>query len=74
MGSSDSGPDELEDTSGVQYHRHLFVLLNGKKSGDRHLRSAVKHLRSGPQLASCKSNFCKRDDIVNVRAGKKAIG
>ncbi len=50
MTLSDSGSDEIQDASGTQYHRHLFVLLNGKKSGDRHLRAAVKHLRSQANL------------------------
>lgn len=45
MTLSDSGSDEIQDASGTQYRRHLFVILNGKKSGDRHLRAAVKHLR-----------------------------
>ena len=36
---------ELEETTTTREHRHLFILLNGKKSGDKHLREAVKHLR-----------------------------
>ncbi|DBA94999.1 TPA: hypothetical protein ACH3X1_002521 [Trebouxia sp. C0004] len=44
MTRSDSGSEELQDVSSTQ-HRQLFVLLNGKKSSDRHLRAAVKHLR-----------------------------
>lgn len=36
---------EIEEATTTREHRHLFILLNGKKSGDKHLREAVKHLR-----------------------------
>ena len=52
MVSSDSGSEELEDASGTEHRTRLFILLNGKKSGDKHLRLAVKHLRSSYDLAS----------------------
>ena len=36
---------EVEEAANTREHRHLFILLNGKRSGDKHLREAVKHLR-----------------------------
>lgn len=40
-----SRSDELEQATITSEYRHLYILLNGKKSGDKHFRAAVKHLR-----------------------------
>ena len=72
-----SRTDELEESKSLVEHRHLFVLLNGKKSGDKHLRAAVKHLRlalhaaaqshPSPKSAESQSHCRKEGHQVDVR-------
>ncbi|KAL3163388.1 hypothetical protein ABBQ32_009773 [Trebouxia sp. C0010 RCD-2024] len=37
--------NEIVELTATRDQRHLFIVLNGKKSGDKHLREAVEHLR-----------------------------
>lgn len=41
-----SETNEIVGISTSRNPRHLFIILNGKKADDEHLREAVKHLRS----------------------------
>ncbi|KAL3131937.1 hypothetical protein ABBQ38_007634 [Trebouxia sp. C0009 RCD-2024] len=40
-----SQTNEIVELTTTRDQRHLFIVLNGKKSGDKHLREAVEHLR-----------------------------